>query len=320
MNRTEPKPRRRSKKTEALEIRVSPEEKSAFLEACRRTGRTASAVLRDAMRAYASFGPMARLPGSPIVILSAFAGAAGGAYLLLQLTSASAGASAERLYGMSEFQSYDRNSDRMLDREEFPAAYGSARAILTDDLHGVGASAAAGRWGRLAGSLFIPADLDIHRFSEQPGTISSACWQSVEQVHNAVLATHFAHWDRDGDDIVTAVEYSDVKLAGHRLVFDFMDRNADGVVRVSDFDLPQRSLPREVHDAAAGGAPFPRLPDGACAAERDLPHVEGPDVFEIGADGQMRVDGRSVAENLVRGYDLDRDGEVTFTEYLSALD
>ncbi len=57
MSQSERKAKRRSKKTEALEIRLSPEEKTAFLDACTRAGRTASAVIRDAMRAYASLVP-----------------------------------------------------------------------------------------------------------------------------------------------------------------------------------------------------------------------------------------------------------------------
>tara|TARA_R110002051_G_scaffold259449_4_gene318893 strand:+ start:1478 stop:2068 length:591 start_codon:yes stop_codon:yes gene_type:complete len=42
-------PKRPSKKTEMLELRVSPEEKAAFLDACRELGRSASAVIRKAM-------------------------------------------------------------------------------------------------------------------------------------------------------------------------------------------------------------------------------------------------------------------------------
>lgn len=62
MSRNEPKTRRPSKKTESLEIRLSPEEKRDFLAACRRAGETASAVLRNAMRAYVRESGEARLP------------------------------------------------------------------------------------------------------------------------------------------------------------------------------------------------------------------------------------------------------------------
>lgn len=96
----------RSKKSEALEIRVSPEEKAAFLEACRRVGRSASAVIRDAMRSYASFGPMARRPRSTLMIASAFAGASLGAFLLMQITQGAEAGEPDRLYGMRTFNAY----------------------------------------------------------------------------------------------------------------------------------------------------------------------------------------------------------------------
>ena len=43
--------KRPPKKTAMLEVRVTPEEKAGFLAACKRLGRSASEVVRDAMRA-----------------------------------------------------------------------------------------------------------------------------------------------------------------------------------------------------------------------------------------------------------------------------
>tara|TARA_R110000868_G_scaffold19588_3_gene84305 strand:- start:3294 stop:3872 length:579 start_codon:yes stop_codon:yes gene_type:complete len=50
MTKPAPKPKRPSKKTDMLEVRVSPEEKAAFLAACRELGRSASTVIRKSMR------------------------------------------------------------------------------------------------------------------------------------------------------------------------------------------------------------------------------------------------------------------------------
>jgi hypothetical protein len=85
MSNADKKSKRPSKKTEMLEVRVAPEEKAAFLEACRQVGRSASEVIRDAMRAYSDFGPMARLPRSGFMLVSAFIGASAGAYALIHL-------------------------------------------------------------------------------------------------------------------------------------------------------------------------------------------------------------------------------------------
>ena len=54
------KPQQASKKTEALEVRVSHEQKTDFMAACAAHGRSASDVIRDAMRGYTRWGSMAR--------------------------------------------------------------------------------------------------------------------------------------------------------------------------------------------------------------------------------------------------------------------
>lgn len=82
MSRNDPKSRGPSKKTESLEIRLSPEEKSDFLAACRRAGETASAVLRNAMRAYVREGAAARGPRRFAMIALPVAAAAFGALAL----------------------------------------------------------------------------------------------------------------------------------------------------------------------------------------------------------------------------------------------
>jgi hypothetical protein len=82
MSRNDPETRGPSKKTESLEIRLSPEEKSDFLAACRRAGETASAVLRNAMRAYVREDSEARVPRRLAMITLPLAAAAFGALAL----------------------------------------------------------------------------------------------------------------------------------------------------------------------------------------------------------------------------------------------
>lgn len=54
-----------SKKTEMIEVRVSHETKRDFLAACRRQGRTASEVIREAVAAYIDGDAAPRLPETP---------------------------------------------------------------------------------------------------------------------------------------------------------------------------------------------------------------------------------------------------------------
>lgn len=305
------KPKRRSsKKTEALEIRLSPEEKSAFLEACRQMGRSASSVIRDAMRAYADFGPMARLPGSPIMIISAFAGAALGAFVLIQITHADAPPQ-ERLYGMDEFAALDGNFDRSLTLDEFRQAEGSARGILERSHDGRQFS--AGRAGMAMGIL-IAHDLDPTRFLEQPESVSTSCWTGVNDYFAEFQARRFQHWDQNDDGVVSPQEYSALKLAEIRMQFDARDRNGDGVISEPDDGLPVEQPSRETLEAVLGTSTGSSWPAAACEAERVLPELSTspePDSEEF---EQRVIQAQQIEYQL---WDFNRDGIITFEEYLA---
>ena len=306
------KPRRRpSKKTEALEIRLSPEEKSAFLEACRRMGRSASSVIREAMRAYANFGPMARLPGSPIMIVSAFAGAALGAFALIQITQGTDTGQTDRLFGMDEYAALDRDLDRRLTIDEYRQAEGSAREILVNARDGRPLSPA--RAG-LVGGLLIGNGLDSLRFANHPESIGADCWVAVEAHFSEYQDRQFNHWDQDGDGIVTPQEFSAVKLAKVRWQFVSADRNGDGQISDADYGAPVRQL-----DPALRAAAFPegRLvgrPQDACVAEQELPRILNPPRSDSEAAREMI---EQYGQDQYTISDYDRNGVITFEEYLA---
>lgn len=316
MSDTESKPKRPSKKTDMLEVRVSPEEKAAFLEACRKVGRSASAVIRDAMRAYANFGPMARLPGSPIMIASAFAGAALGAWVLVSMTNGAHPESEERLYGMGEFVRLDLNADRQLTFEEMREAEGSARQILTLERSEQHRLSLAAQNGRLAGTLF-GHDLDAMRFAQHPDTISEACWTAVEAYYEADRAVQFRLRDRDTNGMVTPSEYSHIALARLRYQFDSHDRGGDGVMTPADEHAPYPTRTREEMQAVFGSRPTDLFDlSAACAIEQGLPPVLVDRSAERTEDLQTRIRDAEAAARTIQ--DFDRDGEVTFEEFVAA--
>jgi len=305
------KPRRRpSKKTEALEIRLSPEEKSAFLEACRKMGRSASSVIRDAMRAYANFGPMARLPGSPIMIISAFAGAAIGAFALIQITNADAPPQ-ERLFGMDEFAALDGDFDRRLTLDEYRQAEGSARGILERSRDGRQFS--AGRTGMVMG-LLIAHDLDPTRFLRQPESISTSCWTGLDDYFAVFQARRFQHWDQNGDEVVSPQEFSALKLAEIRLQFEARDRNGDGVISEPDDGLPVQQPSREALQTVLGPSTASAWPAAACEAEQALPQLSKPPEPDSEEFEQMVIQSQQIDYQL---WDFNLDGVITFEEYLA---
>lgn len=339
MSQNDPKPKRTSKKTEALEIRLSPEEKSAFLAACQRAGRTASAVLRDAMRAYAQFGPVARLPGSPVMIASAFLGATAGAFLLVQMIQPAEAEPEERLYGMRTFNAYAVSGlyDREMLWDEYRERTGTLRDILhqlsvrdSGDLPYHDRETLAGRSGEMFGGVFIPAGLDSTRFMAEPDRVSAGCWAVLEAHWLAQRRYQFSEWDGDDDGIVTAREFSQAQLTRHRLVFGMQDKDGDGFITRTDFEpdvIEAWADARRVAMEAAAPAPSSRRPRldpqqvaGACAAEREWAQPAPPrsrDDFlrepEAGAPPPLNS-----AAGHVAAYDVDGNGRVSFAEFVAA--
>lgn len=121
-----------SKKTEMIEVRVSHETKRDFLAACRREGRTASDVIREALASYIAGEPRARFPEeaappkAPILTFIpkplrrkrylAITAAAASLTVLAALPSA---AQSHTTPSCTRFQQLDANHDGQLTYDEF---------------------------------------------------------------------------------------------------------------------------------------------------------------------------------------------------------
>lgn len=328
--------KRPSKKTGMLEVRVSPEEKAAFLNACRAAGRSASAVIRDAMRAYANFGPMARVQGSSIMIASAFAGATAGAFLLVQFIQSAEAGETERLYGFDTFQAYAVSTlyDREMSWDEFRMRAGSVRDVLeqlatreTESLPHHLRQTLAFRSGEIFGSIFLPAQLDPFAIGDDLDRVSADCWAVLEAYRLDYLRHQFEGWDADNSGEVTAREFSDVTFRRHSRSFAFQDKDADGFITMTDFSPEILQAWSEVLEAAPerSVAPPPRLDSDAvglaCASEREWaarqPSVSREEFLRAPADGTPPP--ADSAAGLIAARDIDGDGRVSFPEYLAAI-
>jgi EF hand domain-containing protein len=341
MNQTNHPRKRPSKKTGALEIRLSPEEKSAFLDACQRAGRTASAVLRDAMRGYSQFGPLARLPGSPTMIVYAFAGASLGAFLLLNAVQGADAGEQDRLYGMSLFNSYAVSEfyDHELTLEEYLERSGSVQAtfeqmvlsqIDPDAIPAQDRTTIGERSGAIFGQLFIPANLDPALFRDNMERVTDGCWAAMDDVRDARLRRRFESWDADQNGRVTAREFSDATLATIRQSFRLQDADGDGVISIADFDPSvwqardeaNRAASETGHQANAPQRPQSlHLPETACATERVWAQASAPTSPDEFFSGATRGDGRPrvySAAGIVASRDLDANGQISFAEFVAA--
>lgn len=316
--------KRPPKKTEMLEVRVAPEEKAAFLEVCRQVGRSASEVIRDAMRAYANFGPMARLPRSEVVLTSAFLGALVGAWGLL--SSASEESPEARVYGTAEFTRMDLNRDQLVERQEFIASSPSFQQSFMRDDTSINSSQHA-----LFVGLAALLDVDARLLIQHPQEISHQCWQSLEAYLLAFQNARYDQLDLDDDGLLTRVEFSQALLEGWMFTFEQRDRNGDNVLNALDREQPViRNTSGETRTTSqtrieSKGVPLPQdafSQPPNCAQEQafasTLPSLSHQAFVELTSPSEL-IYQCSDCNWETRGWaeDLNGDGEVSFEEYAS---
>lgn len=308
MSNADRKRKRPSKKTEMLEVRVSPEEKAAFLDACRDVGRSASEVIRDAMRAYSNFGPMTRLPRSGFMLFSAFIGASAGAYALIHLTRHPEDApAAHAAIAQSEFREFDLNRDNLLSLTEYRAGFPDFRPLVE---LGLGTARDFERASAINHG-FGAMDVNFFAITIDPSILSEACWQGAEARYRGRKEALFTNWDADGDEIVTLDEFSRHRFERLRESFVQHDVNADGAITLEDAEIEFNERMSRPADAESG-ITFERPEPAYAAICRE--DVGGWTVTDFGQD-------RSVTPTLeltwrtYAGFDANRDGRVTLQEY-----
>lgn len=336
MTKSNKSAKRPTKKTGMLEVRVSPEEKTAFLDACRAAGRSASAVIRDAMRAYTNFGPMARAQGSPIMIASAFAGATAGAFLLVQFIQSAEAGDAERLYGFDTFRAYAVSTlyDREMSWDEYRTRAGSLRDVMEqlaaremENLPYHLRQTLGSRSGEVIGSIFIPARLDPGVFGDELDRVSAGCWAVLEAYRLEYLLYRFESWDADSSGDVSAREFSDARFRSFSRGFSLEDKDADGFITAADLSPAVVQAWSEAREAAPQppvAEQRPRLDRDAvavaCAAEREWsapqPRISNAEYLQEPPQGEAPP--LLSAAGHIAARDINGDERVSFAEYLAS--
>ena len=288
----------RSKKSEALEIRVSHEEKQAFMDAVSTRGTTASTVLREAMDLFVRNG---RIRRRNIMITSTLIAVSAGALVL----QGSPDGETQTLTGIPEFTEMDTDGNRLVSIDEFRAHRGTARDALS------GANG-AGAFGSAAGVLLARYSGSVPpRFGrmarETPGQIGADCWAAMNETWQQKTTADHSAMDADGDGYVSVAEFSDRATAQLRRVFNRLDRDASGSLDANEV-IP-------VDEPVAGEtdpAPARNLPDHVTICFGEAPVYETPTIS---------------AEQIQRGsaammtfLDLDGDGAVSWQEYRTSMD
>lgn len=268
-----------SKKTETIEIRVSPELKSDLARRSQRAGRSMSDVVRGLIEAEAGGGPVPQLTqgGSPMTrsqkpaLARAFAFgfpvlALAGVYLAFSQTPVSASAEIR-----SHFASVDRNLDGLVSADE-------VRMVLVEDeweADPVCGTAEAEPDEPCTLDAAVTMQLD-RADSDGNGTVD---FEEFEAVSLRDRAEDFLYFDIDENGYVTADEY-----AGHEL-WDLLD--------------PEIAAQVEAEDGFVLNA--------ACRAQLEAEELLG--LAEIcGVTYEVGVE--------LAAFDSDRDGRVSLREFL----
>lgn len=295
--------KRRDKKTETLQVRLPFGVKSRFLEACHRSGTTASDVLRSAISTYLARGerPCSETETGTSGMIISFAGrrkrvlaaGVGGAALLGVLALPSAAGPDLR----AEFARNDANGDGMISFAEFSRGevpsdeIKRARQAVREDF-----GKEDPRVTRQSYMVRMPPNGDQDEWRLEMGVrLSVSDWESDASGERPQippddpLAYEFVNMDADSDDVVTFEEWQVHRQKVLTIGFQFLDSDADGWLSLAEF-------------------------------ERTLRHSE----FLPGHDSEGTLaNARAVEdETLAASFaqlDGDRDGRVSLAEYLASI-
>ncbi len=311
MSNADRKRKRPSKKTEMLEVRVSPEEKAAFLDACRDVGRSASEVIRDAMRAYSNFGPMTRLPRSSFVLVSAFIGASAGAYFLVTYLNEDQAEDAVSAISYQQFREIDFNQNDQITQAEFMHFAGDVAEILS--VGEIAAPPAAIRRSNLIGSIFGGYNINLRNLLIDTDGLSADCIEGAQQAYRERKLVEFGSLDRDADGIITATEFSEDQRQKMRGSFNYQDFNDDGVLTMEDAELRAAS---EQGRSSENTITFREPEPAYIALCRDTVGEWNNVGITSSSRGEMSADDYWAINS---GFDSNGDNRVDFSEYVTRV-
>ena len=318
--------RRPVKRTRSVEVRVSDEEREAFLDRCREQDRSASEVLREAMAHFARSGRIAPSLRSRAM---SFTIAASVLALSAALQSTTLDLEADQTLAHPLFDLYDLNADRRLTLPEYLRVFGSVRRLANDGGEGV---LDAYYTGAVFGT-FIRAGYRgrLNLLFDDQAPISESCWTALDRQMSVVMARGFAEYDADEDGVVTPEEFGAYQIASYQIQFESLDRNGDQTLTVADFELVHAEMEAARREAGAmADATPPERPVMAPGSFHDdtpeAVRICGPeiDAFAAGQPAPPRIE-RGPArtpltpqqdfEARVAQADADADGRISFGEF-----
>ncbi|MEL6169806.1 MAG: EF-hand domain-containing protein [Pseudomonadota bacterium] len=279
-------PTRRSKKTQSIELRVSPELKSALTKMSAARGESMSETIRSlvgqelARPADVSnlIGAhiMTRLTQSPLARASLLGASVVALALVYSLATQSPAVASAAREARITFAELDKDADGMITPAEFAAKIAAEREVEQPELP-VAPAACAG--------TFIEEELAIEA-------------EEMAMPVQTVAEERVAELDSDGDAAITFDELEAYLVAERARDFLDIDEDGNGYVTVDEVALMM--------------APPNRAEEAAFLADEGL-----SDACIDAVLGEFKEDGFTEDPSVVLAeFDIDRDGRVGLMEFL----
>jgi EF hand len=244
---------KQAKKTEVIEVRLPYDQKQSFMDACKASNKTASSVLRGAIDVFMSAGHFGAKPAkyrSYTMILTGMIFGAG-LFGLATLnsdntpgptnsrptytnTSAADAVAEDQTTALInpliklKFSKLDRNTDYLLDVNEFGMTYGYGNVLEKLDLS---------KPIIVAPDKYRVLTADYDKLIKKP-YYTGVCFGNLFRVIRPLVAQRFYLIDTNHDNKLTVAEYAnDAKLPSTQALqqaYQVLDKNSDGTLSLKE--------------------------------------------------------------------------------------
>lgn len=312
-----------AKKTEVIELRLSPEDKSAFMEACRMEGQSASAVLRDGIHVYLKNGYFGENRRSIKMLISGFL--AGGISIAALFTVVPYLGDEISPIASEKFANSDTNHDGYVSLGEFlaPVSSQNKKVIIKSGQLNLETDQGLKELDqditkKVRALLKEHKDANV-QFIKTPSThkASTACHEAMIAFNASNFTLEFSRLDTNNDNKLSVKEFAQSSYVPQRkniqTLFNTLDVNKDGILREAEVKAP----PQMSMVFAAQLKPSTHHASIPAACQKDAG-------VTLSSEPQTVIFSLSLPQDTLEGnidfdrFDLNADSKITLKEYLRA--
>ncbi|UTW56046.1 hypothetical protein [Kordiimonas sp. SCSIO 12610] len=316
-----------SKKTEVIELRLSPDDKAAFMEACRMEGASASSVLRDGIAVYLRNGYFGENRRSYKMLISGLI--MGGALSAALFTLPPYFTEQVPPIVAQNFAQYDKNTDGYVSLSEYLAPLSSSTNIVTvksgkiNLTSDVDISKIEGDLKETVADLISAQNLNGQDFIKvaKQSEADRPCREAMIAQGASDRTLEFGRLDENNDNKLSVREFAGSIIIPKRetmhAIFNSYDANGDGILIKAEMDAVPENQIFFLKNAVKAEKRVAYLPE-ACRNVADVDTKtfdQGTKVIASLGAFKFSIDAAEKREKF-ENFDQNSDGKVTLNEYL----